>query len=264
MAVASIVPWGRGCRTSDPGQGWPASLRRGPGSLVCSAGGLAGGGLEVGQSQCHYQAALDRVLCVPCKPHGEKSKEVPPPGLPFRQTDNKHMRMEGQSLAQGHVNLETLSQQPTPPCSRTPSAARAAGASSRWPGLTMNPCRSALGRRGVSPLGSALHHPGSSSGPSGHPHAGSGGRWEPCVPPSAARVFASRTPGRLLGSPGHAPCSDVGPWGSHTHVPPGACSPGLGTPSPVGWFPGAPPPGLVSESLGSAEFQDDPTLDVGM
>lgn len=169
---------------------WPATLRRGPGSPVCSAGGLAGGGLEVGQSQCHYQAALDRALCAPCKPHGEQSKEVPPPGLPFGQTDNKH--------TDGRTVTRPRARQPGDPLSAVPPAlllnslsSWGRRASSRWPGLTMNPCGSALAIRGVSPLGSALHHPGSSAGPSGQPHARSGGGCEPCVPPFCGQGVCS-------------------------------------------------------------------------
>lgn len=49
-------------------------------------------------------------------PTGSKAKRSHLLGCHLgRQTINT--RMEGQSLAQGHVNLETLSQQSHPPCS---------------------------------------------------------------------------------------------------------------------------------------------------
>lgn len=67
----------------------------------------------------------------------------------------------------------------------------------------------------------------------------------PCVPPCMARALASCTLGLFLGTPGQLPAL-TWPRVSHPHVPPGSCSPGLGTPSLMGWFLGPQPPGLVT------------------
>lgn len=229
---------------------WPASLRRGPGSTVCSVGGLAGGGLEVGQSQYHYHAALDQALCAPCEPRARRgAKQRGPTSWAAIWADRQETRGRKDSSSPKVTSTwrPSLSSPPTPtPLLPNFLSCRGSRASSQWPGLATNRCRWGLGSRGLSPLSSARHLPGSSAGPpSGQPHAGSGGGCEPkgpAYPPSAARVFACRTPGLLLGSPGHTLCSDTAPG-----VPTRMC---LLAPAHLGlalppWWAGSPEPGLL-------------------